>query len=148
MGVKHYFMCFLVICMSSLEKMSLQIFCPVFLFEFFVVLLSLMNCLYILEINPSLLVSFANIFFYSEDCCFILFMISFSVQKLLSLIKSHFFILVFMFITLGGRSKKILLRFVRRCSMVFSKSFIVLSLTFRSSVHFEFTFCVQSQGVF
>ena len=125
---------------KRLFRFSVQFFC---LFEFFVVLiLSLMNCLYILEINPLLLVSFANIFFYSESCCFILFTISFSVQKLLSLIKSHFLILVVMFITLGGRSKEILLRFVRGCSMFFSNSYIVLILTFRSSVHLEFVFCV------
>ena len=39
-------------------------------------------------------------------------MISFAVQKLLSLIKSHLFIFVSIFITLGSGSKKILLRFM------------------------------------
>ena len=45
-----------------------------------------MSCLYILEINPLSVASFAIIFSHSEDCLFILFMVSFAVQKLLSLI--------------------------------------------------------------
>ena len=42
-----------------------------------------MSCLYILEINPLSVASFANIFSHSEFCLFILFMVSFAVQKLL-----------------------------------------------------------------
>ena len=68
-----------------------------------------MSCLHILEINPLSVASFANIFSYSEGCLFILFMFLFDVQKLLSLIRSHLFIIVFIFIALGGGSKKILL---------------------------------------
>ena len=45
-------------------------------------------------------VSFAIIFSHSEGCLLILFAVSFAVQKLLSLIKSHWFI--FISITLGG----------------------------------------------
>ena len=75
-------------------------------------LLSCMSCLCILEINPLLVSSFANIFSHSVGCLFILFMVSFAVQKPLSLIRSHLFIFVFIFITLGGGSKKILLRFM------------------------------------
>ena len=51
---------------------------PVFL------ILSCMSCLYILEINPLLVASFANIFSHSVGRLFILFMVSFAVQKLLS----------------------------------------------------------------
>jgi len=40
----------------------------------------------------------------SEDCFFTLFIVSFAVQKLLSLTKSHLFIFVFISITLGGGS--------------------------------------------
>ena len=68
-----------------------------------------MSCLYILEINPLSLASFANIFSYSEVCLFVLFMVSFAVQKLLSLIRPHLFIFVFISIILGGGSKKTLL---------------------------------------
>ena len=53
-------------------------------------------------------VSFA-IFSHSDGCLFILFMVSFAVQKLLSLIRPHLFIFVFISITLRGESKRILL---------------------------------------
>ena len=45
--------------------------------------------LYILDINPSLPVSFTDIFSHSLGCLFVLFMVSFPLQKLLSLIRSH-----------------------------------------------------------
>ena len=68
-----------------------------------------MRGLYILDMNPLSGAFFENIFFYSEDCFFVLFIVSFAVQKHLSLIRCHLFILVFIFITLGGRLKKSLL---------------------------------------
>ena len=69
-------------------------------------------------------------------------MVSFAVQKLLSFIKSHLFIFVFISITLGGRSEKILLWFMSKCvfPMFSSKSFIVCGLTFKSLIHLEFIF--------
>ena len=60
-----------------------------------------MSCLHILEINPLLVPSFANIFSQSVGCLFILSMASFVVQELWSLIRSHLFIFVFISITLG-----------------------------------------------
>ena len=71
-----------------------------------------MSCLCILEINPLLVASFANIFSQSVGCLFILFMVFFAVQKLLALSGSHLFIFIFILISLGGVSKKILLRFM------------------------------------
>ena len=53
--------------------------------------------------------SFANIFSHSVGCLFVLFRVSFAVQKLLSLIKSYLFVFVFIVITLGGGSEKMLL---------------------------------------
>ena len=53
-----------------------------------------MSGLYILEINP-LSVSFAIIFSYCEGFLFTLFIVSFAMQKLLSLIRSHLFVFVF-----------------------------------------------------
>ena len=47
-----------------------------------------MSCLYILEINSLPIASFANTFSHSEGCPFVLFLVSFAVQKLLHLIKS------------------------------------------------------------
>ena len=69
-----------------------------------------------LETNPLLVTSFANIFSQSVGCLFILFMVSFAVQKLLSLIRSHLFIFVFISIIMGDRSKRILLQFMSECS--------------------------------
>ena len=74
-------------------------------------------------------------------------LVSFVVQKLLSFIRSHLFIFVFISITLEGGSKKILLWFMSKSllPMFSSKSFIVSSLTFRSLSHFEFiiVYCVR-----
>ena len=101
-----------------------------------------MSCLYILEINPLSIDSFANIFSYSEGCLFVLFIVSFAVQKLLSSIRSHLFIFVFISITLGGGPKKILLWFMSKSvfPLFSSKNFIMSGLTFRSLIHFEFIF--------
>ena len=60
-----------------------------------------MSCLYVLEIKPLLLASFANIFSHSVSCLFILFMVSFAVQKLISLIRSLLFIFALISIALG-----------------------------------------------
>jgi len=45
--------------------------------------------LYILEINSLSVVSFAIIFSHSEGCLLTLFIVSFAVQKLLTLMRSH-----------------------------------------------------------
>ena len=69
-----------------------------------------MSCLYILEINLLSVVSFVITFSHSESCLFtLLIIVSFAVQKLLSFIKFHLFTFVFVSITLGGGSKRILL---------------------------------------
>ena len=63
-----------------------------------------MSCLYILEINPLSVVSFTIIFSHSEGCIFTIFIVSFVVQKFLSLIRSHLFIFGFISITLESGS--------------------------------------------
>ena len=61
--------------------------------SFFFFMLSCMSFLYMLDINPLLGISLANIL-PQEGCLFILLEISFAVLKLLSLIRSHLFILL------------------------------------------------------
>ena len=60
--------------------------------------------MYIFEISCLSIASFAIIFFHSEGCLFTLFIVSFVVQKLLSLIGSHLFIFAFIFSILGSGS--------------------------------------------
>ena len=90
--------------LSSLEKCLFRSFSNFLIGFFFFLALSYMSCLYVLEINPLSVVSFAIIFSYSEGCLFTLLIVSFAVQKLLSLIRCHLFTVVFISITLGGGS--------------------------------------------
>ena len=109
------------------------------LLPIFIFILNCMSCLYILEVNPLSVTSFANIFSHSVCCVYVLFMVSSAVQNLFSLIECYLFIFVFVSITLGDGSQKILLWFVSKSVLpVFSsRSFIVSGLTFRSLIHFE-----------
>ena len=80
-------------------------------------LLSYMSCLNILEIKALLVESFAKIFSHCLGCLFIFFLkVSFAVQKLLSLIRSHWFIFVFIVIILGGGSTNVAVIYVKKHS--------------------------------
>ena len=109
---ENFFICLLAIRMSSLEmylfrsSTHFSIGFGVFL------LLSHMSCLYILKIRPLSTASLAKIFSHSLGSLFVFcffLMISFAVKKILSLIRSHWFICVFIVIILGSGSSKMLL---------------------------------------
>ena len=84
-------LCLLSACMSYLEKISIYVFSLLFDAVVCFLVLSCMSCSYILEINSLTIVSFVIIFSRSEGGLFTLLIVSFAVQKPLSLTRSHLF---------------------------------------------------------
>ena len=80
--------------------------------------------------NPLSVGSLAKMFSHSVGCLFLLFRVSFAVQKLFSLIRSHLFLFIFIVNTLRGGYEKMLLSFMSESvwPMFSSKSFIVSGL--------------------
>ena len=130
--VKHLFMCLLDICISSLEKCLFSSLSNFLIWLLIFLELSYRSCLNIFEINSLSVASFAIISSHSEGCLFTLLTVSFVVQKILSLIRSHLLIFSFISITLGGGSQRILLWFTWESvlPMFSSRSFVFFVVVF------------------
>ena len=121
--------CWPSICMSSLEKMSIHIFCWSFNSTAFLILIC-MNCSYILDSNPLLVISLVTIFPHTVGCLFILasFLCSAKPLRLDPLC-----LFLFLFPLSYEMDQNILLWFMSKSilPMLFPNNFMLFSLTFR-----------------
>ena len=131
--------------LSSLENDYLGLL-PIFKNWLNVWILSCMNCLYSLDINPLVCHIICKFFSHSIGCfffcCCCWLIVFFAMQKLLGLIKSHLFIFAFISFPLGKWGKKILLLFTSKniLPLFSSRSFMLSCLKCRSFNYFESIF--------
>ena len=95
---EHCFKCLLAICVSSLEKCLFRSSALFSTALFLFLLLSCMSCLYILEIKSYQL---HHLKLFSPICRLFFKIVFFAMQKLVSLIRSHWFIFAFISVALG-----------------------------------------------
>ena len=103
-------------------------------------LLSCTSCLHILETKPLSVASFETIFSHSVSCLFVLFLVSFAVPKLVSLIRSHLFIFILISVALGDWPEKTFVGLMSEnvLPLFSSRSLMVSCRIFKSFSHFEF----------
>ena len=145
----HMLSIFSCVCWPSvyLEKYLFKSSVYVFIGWFVFLILKYMNSLYILDINPLLDISFAKTLLPSSRHCKYLLPFCF-VDGFLHCTKVFLFDVVpfayfsFCFPCLGRHPKKILLKLMSKniLPMFLSRSFILLGLTFKFLLHFEFIF--------
>ena len=103
---------------------------PIFYSVFHFLLLSYISSLHILDINSIPDIRLAYIFSHSVSCLFILMMVSFTVQKLYSLMESHLLFFAFVSLSFGVRTTKTLLTQMswRLPSMSSSRNFLLFQV--------------------
>ena len=100
-GVEHCFMCLLAVCISSLENSLFRAFAHFSIGRLAFLLLRCISCLCILEMKPLSVASFATLFSHSVRCHCVVILVSFAVQKLVGLTRSHWFLLALLSVALG-----------------------------------------------
>ena len=120
--IMHLFTHLLIMWISFLHKCMFQSLSQILIrWHFWYCVLWAVYLFWILA--PLSVISLASIFSHSVDCLFILYVVSFALQKLLNLIRSHLFIFAFISFALGDRSKRniatIYVRVSCLCSSVF-----------------------------
>ena len=143
--VEHSFMCLLAICTSTLEKHLFRSLAHFSIVLLVFLLLRCISCFNILQIKPLSVASFENDFLPFCNLSFwffVFFLVWFAVQKLVSLIWSHWFIFAFISDVFRKCPQKTFIRLTSEnvLPMISFRSFLLFCLLFKSLSHFEFIF--------